>query len=112
MAGLISVSAAANLRRPAADRDSHRQSLKASHHRGRTGAQFVFRNLEKSERGNFTHHLIDVKIDSRLQCRENQFVTTQRAKERFAFERRNQSFLPDDDSGLWAANQFVSPKTI
>src|SRR6266404_6334673 len=81
----------------------HRQSLETSHDRGRAGAQLVFRDLQKRERRNFARHLVEVKIDSRLQRGENQLVAAQGTKERFAFERRNQSFFSDDDSGLWSS---------
>ena len=67
--------------------------------------------MQKGERGNFARHLIEVKIDSRLQRRENQFVAAERAKQRFAFERRNQAFFSNDDSGLRSPKQFVAAKT-
>src|SRR6266566_3532252 len=49
-----------------------------------------------------------MKIDSRLQRREGQFVAAQRPKQRFAFQRADKSFFPGDDSRLWTAEQFVA----
>src|SRR5205085_245656 len=55
-------------------------------------------------------HLIEMKVDSRLQRGEREFVAAQCAKERFALKRGNESLFSNDDSCLRAAEQLVATK--
>jgi hypothetical protein len=49
-----------------------------------------------------------VGIDRRLERSEDQFVATQSAKERLAFQGGDERLLAGNDSGLWPTEKFVA----
>ena len=62
----------------------------------------------KRERRDFADFLIEVKIHSRLQGGKTELVAAQSPKQRFAFQRGDESFFSSDDSRLRTAEEFIA----
>src|SRR6202011_4302807 len=55
--------------------------------------------------------LIEVRINSRLERCENQFVAAERTKQGLTFERCDESPLSSNDAGLRTAEELVAAET-